>query len=60
MLSQTGGKAVLIASSSNGGIRYVVTLRKYGWLLQYAQNKWGNVIWLPTSVERAACSNPKH
>lgn len=55
VLVQTGGAAVLLASSRDGSIRYTVTLYKYGWLLSLAQNDWRNVIWLPASVERSDC-----
>ncbi len=59
VLTKTGGEAVLLASSSDGSIRYVVTLRKYGWLLEAARNDWRQVIWLPASVERSHCASQK-
>lgn len=57
VLSETGGEAVLVANSKDGEIRYVVTLRKYGWLLKQAQNRWSLVVWIPASVERTDCAS---
>lgn len=41
-------------SQPSGTIRYHVTLKKYGWLLNSAR-QWKSVIWLPEKVERLEC-----
>jgi hypothetical protein len=54
--SQTSNEAVLVGKSDDDRVRYVVTLRKYSWLLSSARNNWNWVVWLPASVERTECA----
>jgi hypothetical protein len=56
-ISQTKDRAVMIATSADGRIRYEVTLWKYSWLLNSAKKRQG-IIWLPASVQRIECPTP--